>query len=456
MARRRRIAPLWAWAAPLIFAACAPVGPPNVVLIISDDHGWTDFGFLDHAVVETPNLDRLASQGLVFPRGYVPSSLCRPSLATLITGLYPHQHGVSTNDPPAPRPEPGRSGRPDPRWVRQNAQMTEQFARSPSLPRLLAEAGYVSFQAGKWWEGHYSRGGFTHGMSHGNPERGGRHGDEGLAIGRETMQPVFDFIDEAQSRGERFFLWYAPFLPHVPHDPPRRLFDKYWEKTPSIPLARYWAMVGWFDETCGQLLDYLDEKGLDDDTLVVFVADNGWMQRVNATGRHTPRSKGSPYDGGVRTPIVLRWPREIRPRTDDTPVSSIDLAPTILRAAGVEPPAEMPGIDLLDPEARSRRKTIFGEVFEGVATDIHRPAANLKYRWAVRDRWKLIVPNPAAVPTAKVELFDVVADPREKKNLASQHPERVGQMRRAIDAWWAAEDADPSSRRPKGQGNDRR
>ena len=186
-------------------SSSADAGPPNVVLIIGDDQAWTDFGFMGHPVIKTPHLDRLAAQSALFPRGYVPTSLCRPSLATLLSGLYPHQHKICGNDP-----KPGVD-----RGV-----LLKHVERIPKLPALLGSNGYVSHQSGKWWEGNFALGGFTAGMTHGDPKRGGRHGDDGLRIGRQGMQPVFDFIDA--SAGKPFFLWYAPFLPHAPHNPPQR------------------------------------------------------------------------------------------------------------------------------------------------------------------------------------------------------------------------------------------
>ena len=111
-----------------------------------------------------------------------------------------------------------------------------------------------------------------------DPGRGGRHGDAGLTIGRQGMQPITDFIDLALQENQPFFLWYAPFLPHTPHNPPERLLKKYREDGRSRFVARYYAMCEWFDETCGQLLDYLDRKKLAEDTLIVFVTDNGWIQ----------------------------------------------------------------------------------------------------------------------------------------------------------------------------------
>jgi uncharacterized sulfatase len=381
---------------------------------------------MGHPVIETPRLDRLASESLVFTRGYVPSSLCRPSLASMVTGLYAHQHRITSNDPAKelPREE----------FLRQRQRQIGNIDRVPTLPRMLAVRGYSSFQSGKWWEGHYSRGGFTHGMTHGDPQRGGRHGDEGLKIGREGMCPVLDFIEAA---GEHpFFIWYAPFLPHTPHNPPERLLAKYRDKTDSLFVAKYWAMCEWFDETCGELLDFLDKKGLADDTLVLFVTDNGWIQKPNARG-YAEKSKRSPYDGGVRTPIMLRWPARIAPKRDETtPVLSIDLAPTVLAACGLEPTADMQGVDLLDGKALAARKAIFGEIFEHNAVDIERPASSLQYRWCIEGRWKLIVPAAANVPDGVEELYDLEADPNETKNLAAVEPDRVKQLRASIDAWW--------------------
>ena len=108
--------------------------------------------------------------------------------------------------------------------------------------------------------------------------KGERHGDDGLKIGRETMQPMYDFVDQAVADKKPFFLWYAPLLPHTPHTPPERLLAKYRGKTPSEHVAKYWAMVEWFDETCGELLKFLDDRKLAENTIVVYVTDNGWIQ----------------------------------------------------------------------------------------------------------------------------------------------------------------------------------
>ena len=193
--------------------------PPNVVLIISDDQAWTDFGFMGHPDIMSPHLDDLAKQSVVFRRGYVPTALCRPSLMTLATGHFAHRHGVTGNDP-SPK---YAAGQPE-LYRKRRAQLISYIDRFDSLPKLLAEPGYLSHQSGKWWEGSFKHGGFTHGMTRGFPEKGGRHGDDGLKIGRAGMKPIEEFVDMAVAKKKPFFLWYAPFLPHTPHNPPQRLF----------------------------------------------------------------------------------------------------------------------------------------------------------------------------------------------------------------------------------------
>lgn len=116
-------------------------------------------------------------------------------------------------------------------------------------------------------------------MTHGDPARGGRHGDEGLTIGRKGMKPVTDFLDHATQEKQPFLLWYAPFLPHTPHDPPARILEKYRRPGVAEDVAKYHAMCEWFDETCGELLAELDRRGLRENTLVIYICDNGWKAR---------------------------------------------------------------------------------------------------------------------------------------------------------------------------------
>lgn len=427
--------------------------PLNIVYIISDDHAWSDYGFTGHPQIETPNLDRLAARSAAFTRGYVPTALCRPALATLATGLYAHQHRISGNDP-ALLPGMTQAGGPnlkDPaEYQNLRAQLIAQIDRHPTLPQLLGKKGYLSHQSGKWWEGGYARGGFTHGMTRGFPLPGGRHGDDGLEIGRQGMGPVTAFIDQATAAKKPFFVWYAPLLPHTPHNPPERLFAKYKAKgITSDFIARYYAMVEWFDETCGQLLQHLEAKGLTDSTLIVYVGDNGWIQRADANG-YAPRSKQSANEGGIRQPILISWPGVIRPgNRGEQLASSVDLFPTALAAAGVELPANLPGYNLL-PVLKSGqptpRRIVFGETFAHDVVDIEVPEASLVYRWVIEGRWKLLLTYDGAVSKRyassnprderRPQLFDLLADPYENQNLASTNPDRVAQLADQLHQWW--------------------
>jgi uncharacterized sulfatase len=350
-------------------------------------------------------------------------------LASLITGQYAHVHKVTSNDPPGTK---GQKGWKTKEFEAGRERMNQFMEAAPSLPRLLREQKqYVSFQAGKWWQGDFTRGGFTHGMT-----KGKRHGDEGLAIGRETMQPVFDFMDGAKRDGKPFLVWYAPMLPHTPHNPPERLLAKYADKTPSKHVAKYWAMIEWFDETCGQLLDRLEKDGVADNTIVVYVADNGWIQQPDKGG-FDPRSKRSPYEGGIRTPIMVRWPGKVTPRMSEDAAISIDVAPTLLKAAGVNVPAEMPGVNLLDDgTAAKARPAIFGECFTHESVDLDEPASSLENRWVIVGNWKLIAPHAKHRPGAKPELYDLSQDPAETTDLAAKEPGQVDELMTRLDAWW--------------------
>jgi len=408
---------------------------PNIVMIIGDDQAWSDYGFMKNDVVRTPHLDKLASESLVFERGYVPSSLCRPSLATMATGLFPHQHGVTSNDPPYPPGVPPADRMKNERYLNDRAAMVARFEKSPNLAKLLANRGYISHQSGKWWEGNSCRCGFTAGMTHGDPSKGGRHGDEGLTIGRRGLQPVFDFLDKAKRDEKPFFLWYAPMMPHSPHNPPERLLQKYFSKTKSIHVARYWAMCEWFDETIGDLLAKLEQNSQAANTIVVYLHDNGWIQDPDSPA-YAPRSKQSPYDGGLRTPIVIRWPGKVNAERSTALASSIDLAPTLLMAAGGTPTSDMNGVNLFDRDAVRKRIAVFGEVFLHTAVDIEKPKANLRFRWIIEDRWKLIMPDPVAEVNRMVELYDLADDPNESRNLAEVDPARVAALLKKLDSWW--------------------
>lgn len=438
---------------PLLFAfsllSCALAfgkdTPPNIVLILSDDQSWTDYGFMGHEHIQTPNLDRLSERSAVFRRGYVPTALCRPSLMTLATGRYTHEHMISGNDP-SPKLVGGKKSGPE--YDKLREVLISNVDRLPTIGRMLGEKGYLSHQSGKWWEGSYKRGGFTHGMTRGFPEQGGRHGDDGLKIGREGMKPIFDFIDHSMGEEKPFYLWYAPFLPHTPHNPPKELFEKYRAKVDSDFVARYYAMCEWFDQTCGELIDYIDEKGLTDNTLFVYVCDNGWIQSVDS-GKYAPRSKQSPNEGGTRQPIMYSWPGVIEPGDRGNQLaSSIDIVPTMLAAAGATIPEELPGINLL-PALKSGEQTsrdsVLGEGFAHDIANVNKPEDSLLYRWVVQGQWKLLLTYDGEVnryawshprEEKRPQLFNLLEDPHEKQNLASENPEVVAKLAKMIREWW--------------------
>jgi arylsulfatase A-like enzyme len=416
--------------------------PPNVVMIISDDQAWTDYGFMGHPAIQTPHLDRLASQSVLFRRGYVPTALCRPSLVTLITGHYAHRHGVTGNDP-----SPKYAAADSKAYNDRRATLISYLDRFETVPELLGERGFLSHQSGKWWEGNFKHGGFTHGMTRGFPHRGGRHGDDGLQIGRAGMEPVTEFVDMAVEQKKPFFMWYAPFLPHTPHNPPERLLKKYQVDGRPITIARYYAMCDWFDETCGQLIDHLEKKGVRDNTLIVYVTDNGWIQDPESS-RYAPRSKQTPYEGGIRTPIMFSWPARLKPADRSELVSSIDIVPTMLAAAGAKLPSDLPGLNLL-PQLESGEKigrdTIFGESFAHDIADVADPEASLLFRWAIEGRWKLLLTYDGEVNRYKSthprtekrpQLFDLLADQAEEKNLAGENPAVVARLAKKIADWY--------------------
>jgi arylsulfatase A-like enzyme len=426
--------------------ATAAPDTPNIVIILSDDQAWTDYGFMGHPDIKTPHLDHLADHSVLFERGYVASPLCRPSLASIVTGRFPFDHGATGND------VDGRNNR-----AALDLPVRETFHKFPSLVKLLTDNGYLAHQSGKWWEGSFEDGGFTHGMTHGDPNRGGRHGDEGLSIGREGLTPVTDFIDHATGQKKPFLLWYAPFLPHTPHNPPQRLLEKYSRPDRAPDLAKYYAMCEWFDETCGELLDELDRRGLRENTLVIYICDNGWAATSeNAAdpnqrlwNGYALRSKSSPYELGVRTPIMLSWPAHLEPARSPDLAHAIDLFPTIAAAVGIDAPADLPGVNLLDESARKERDTVFG-----VTHSVHNmtpgdPDDTLQYLWCVSGDWKLLLrhdgsdtteyKNTHIWDTQPVRLYNLKDDPHEQIERSAEHPELVEDLRNKIEAWHPVE-----------------
>lgn len=407
-------------ASAFLLAAGAPAVAterPNIVLIVADNMAWNSFGFLG-GEAKTPCIDALARDSLTFTRGFVPTAASAPSLASLLTGVHPHQHGI-TGDKTAAESSPADHTRP--------------LSRAETLPRELASAGYLALHTGRFPLADPASLGFTDMI--GDATRG----SSPYAIGRVTMEPIHRFIDRATGEGKPFFVWYAPLLPHPPFSAPKRITRSY--ELPGDPAkAGRLANIQWFDETCGDLLNQLRLRNLERNTIVVLLSAYG----------SGPSSEGSPYNAGVRTPLLIRWPQRLRPRTDTTHrVSSLDIMPTLLTAAALPVPGHLAGIDLLDPEAVDSRKTLFLANYAEEMAAPGDPARHLWSRTCVHRNWKLIwwrKTAPAAKPAndgarrknieSTIELFDLDADPGENVNLAPQQKEIVKDLKARVNAWW--------------------
>jgi uncharacterized sulfatase len=391
---------------------------PNVILIISDDQGFADYSFMGHDRIKTPHLDKMAAESLLYTRGYV-MPVCSPSLACLLTGKLPSEHGITGNDLSGKRSQPGH----------REALAEQLLGNSLTLPKAVTEAGYLTFQTGKIWNVTYKDVGFTHGMT----GTAGRHGDAGLEIGRKGMKPIYDFIETAKAEDKPFFIWHAPFLPHTPHNPPKEIFKKYKGKGPTKAAEKYYAMCEWFDNTCAELDEYLEKNGLKENTVILYLADNGW----DAEYAHAhDRSKLSPYELGIRTPMFVRWPGKVKPQRDDETLAHIlDFPKTILDITGAENPGDLKGLNLMDQKALKARDTVFVEAYTHDIADLKDPSKSLIADVVIEGWWKLIVPGPvkpdrkfSGVPATTV-LYDLKNDPLEKNDLAAKNPEIVAKLK---------------------------
>ena len=432
----RQATNLWILLAAIASALLAPAlwaEQPNIVFIISDDHDNEHLGFMGNEIVHTPNLDRLAQAGTVFTRAHLPMSRCHPTLASFLSGRWPHQTGIYYNFG------------------------TKKLDPTNSLPRLLKDAGYATYVEGKYWEGDPREMGFTHGTS-----------ESGNTFVRQGQADLFRFIDEVGGRNP-FFVWWAPKIPHLPHDPPQQYLALFDNKEIPVPA---WigedrresflekehlsmAMEAWLDDGIGKLEKKLREKGVYENTLFVFVIDNGWCNGLV--------SKGSPFEKGLRTPVFFSWPAKIRGgQRFDTLTSTLDIYPTILDYAGAKTPASASGNGLrpiIDGKTTKNRERLFGAIYPAFVTENdERPERDI-YALYVRDeRWKYMfflqdvveerngnyfriqwieTDCPARKKGAE-DLYDLQADPTERTNLAakSEHAERLAEMRKAVLAWW--------------------
>jgi uncharacterized sulfatase len=406
-------------AAALLAPACAEP-PPNVVLLIGDDHGAAYAGFAGSAVAHTPNLDSLARSGLYFRRAFTTASACRPSHRTLLTGLPPEQ------------------------WTASEAALASTGAKDThtrlhSLPRLLAQTGYETFQGGKLWEGRsYAELGFDHGTREAPAAReaggGGRRRElfrgEAVAFGRETLEPLWEFL-EAAKEGP-FFVWFAPKLPHTPYDAGPR-FQQPYRGARLSPLARaYYANVTRFDAAVGEVLAWLERAGLRERTVVLYVSDNGFLldPPPRTAGRRRTAGKHSVAESGFHVPLLVSWPGHIAAGVRDDLVSTLDLMPTILGLAGVATPAGRAGFDLgpvlLRGQDSPRQEVV------GALTELH-PVLQRSY-FLRTDAWRYVWD----ALTDRRSLYAIERDPREEQDLAAEEPEVAAELHarleRAVEA----------------------
>jgi arylsulfatase A-like enzyme len=227
------------------------------------------------------------------------------------------------------------------------------------------------------------------------------------------------------------------------------LLQKYQKEGRGKDEAKYYAMIEWFDETCGELLDYIKVKGQEENTLVVYICDNGWKARSqsvmtipkNWNQGYAPRSKGSPFENGIRTPIMFKLPGEIKAEFSDELASAIDLFPTILAACGIDSPKNLPGVNLL----KEKRTILLGAAYAIHNMTVGKPADTRQYRWAITKKWKYMVRDNGQDTTKYkyVHLWDTVPerlynlqkDPQETLNLSSEFPQVVGEMKAKLEAW---------------------
>ena len=430
---------------------------PNVVLLIGDDHGYPYFGFMGHDIVVTPAMDLLGEGGYTFTHGHATAPYCRPSLLTLATGLHPVSYvqrqdeileEKRAQDPAyASLDESGRA-----LWLRiEQAAAMREF---DTLPKLLGQKGYVSWQGGKWWEHKYENGHFTEGMTkgwdldtfEGDDFFNQMMGADGTELGRTTMEPLFDFID--RHRDAPMFIWYGPQLPHTPFDAPYRISKYYEHKEISDSAKLYYSNVTWWDEGVGRLLDHMEALGLLENTLFVYASDNGWEQDPEVSymteenlalygplyGNGGEKGKGGLYDMSTRTPVIFYWKGRITGIMNDTTlVSTMDIVPTILDIAGLEVPESLPGVSLkpmFEGEAFETRTELIGYTNNRRVPDS--PMGALADGYYVRtDRWHFLWYRD----TDEFALFDVRRDPRSNHDLAADFPNLVGQFKGQIEAW---------------------
>jgi len=401
--------------------ATGPATPPHIVFFLADDLGWGDVGY-HGSEIETPHIDALAQAGVKLDQFYV-LPVCSPTRAALLTGRYPIRQGLQRD-----------VVRPWARWGLPEAERT--------LPQALGEAGYRSLMVGKWHLGHERSSqlprarGFAH--HYGNYLGAGdyfTHRREGGLDWHRNGKPLeepgyatFLLANEAMwlIRGhdpaQPLFLYVSFTAPHAPLQVPAHWEARYADL--QSPARRsYAAMVSVMDEAIGRILAVLRERGMAENTLVVFASDNGGLESQGADNGPLRGGKGELYEGGVRVPAVVSWPARLPEGTSvAAPIHIVDWYPTLLGLAGAsrEQPLPIDGRDI-------------GAVLAGEAQPDRAFLYNVeKSGGAVRSgRWKLLQ------DASGTELFDLATDPGELRNVAAEQPDTARALAARLAAWAA-------------------
>ena len=397
-------------------AAPAP-SPPNVLVIVADDMGFSDLGCYG-GEVQTPNLDKLAQGGLRFTQFYN-TARCWPSRASILTGYYPQQ----VRRDAMPGLKGGISGR-RPAWAR-------------LLPELLQPLGYRSYHSGKWHlDGKVLAGGFNHSYSLNDHDRyfnpkshtlddkplPAVKPDSGYYATTAIAQYAIDMLAEHQThyRSQPFFLYLAYNAPHVPIQPPQEWLDCVKQRESGIDekRAKLVALIEHLDAGIGKVIDTLKETGLYDNTLVIFTSDNGGQLSAGATNGPLRASKGDMYEGGIREPMCAVWPGRIRAGSrSDCVALTMDVFPTACAAAGVPLEHEIDGRSILPTlmgkAQPQEERTLFWVRREGGSQ-----YGGRAYYASRQGDFKLLQNSPFE----PMELYNLKDDPQEQKPLGRKHP----------------------------------
>jgi len=430
-----------------------PAGRPNIIFILADDLGWGDLSCYGNLDIQTPHLDRMAAEGILFEQFYVNASLCSPARAALLTGQFPARSGIHYWMAPNHN---RRYGMPD-----------HLDTKAGTLPRVLRASGYRTAHFGKW---HLGESAGVPVDAYGFDEVdyiwqgvGGRNRTVmNDPQGTEKLVDCSIRFMEACLRDQAPFsinLWLRDVHADLrPNEAALARYPKYSSRGTPSPMQIYYAAVTEMDVQIGRLLQWIDERPpLAANTLVIFTSDNGPEDPyILHASRHAVGSAGpfrgrkrSLYEGGIRMPLIMRWKDRIAAGTLDrtSVVSGVDFLPTLAALAGARPahPDALDGEDfspsLLSGKPYVRKRPLFWEWrFEGVGSLVNRSPM-----LAVREeRWKLLF-NPDA---SRVELYDVVREPMETDNRADQYPDVVQALMAKGLAWQASLPAGPTTENP--------